>query len=57
VDSMPKEGHKSVTLPAYRLEQVEKYFDDHKAELRKKGVKSASALVSFWLSEKLIESR
>lgn len=54
---MPKEGHKSVTLPAYRLEQVEKYFDDHKAELRKKGVKSASALVSFWLSEKLIESR
>lgn len=54
---MPREGHKSVTLPAYRVEQVQKYFDEHKAELRKRGVKSASALVSFWLSEKLIETR
>lgn len=54
---MPKEGHKSVTLPIYRLEQVDKYFVSHKAELRKRGIKSATGLINFWLSEKLIESR
>jgi hypothetical protein len=54
---VPKEGHKSVTLPVYRVEQVKKYFDEHKAELKKRGIKSASALINFWLSEKLIENR
>jgi hypothetical protein len=54
--SMPKEGHRSVTLKAYRLERIEKYFNDHEAEFRKKGIKSASALIDFWLDEKLIEA-
>ena len=45
-----------MTLPVYRVEQVEKYYNEHKAELRAKGIKSASALINFWLSEKLIES-
>ncbi len=54
---MPKEGHKSVTIPAFRWEQMQKYYKEHKAELRNRGIKSASALVNFWLSEKLIETR
>jgi hypothetical protein len=53
---LPKEGFVSVTMPQYRWEQVDKYFEDHKAELRKRGIKSTSALISFWLSEDLIEA-
>lgn len=53
---MPKEGHRSVTLKTYKLERIEKYFNDHEADLRKKGIKSATALIDFWLDEKLIEA-
>jgi hypothetical protein len=44
---MPKEGFKSVTIKAYVLDRAERYFEDHKAEFRKKGIKSSSALCSF----------
>jgi hypothetical protein len=56
-DKLPKEGHVSVSLPVFRFEQVQKYFNENKAALRKRGIKSPSALISFWLSEKLIENQ
>jgi hypothetical protein len=55
MEELPQEGTVSVTMPIFRFEQVKKYFYAHKSELRKMGIKSPSALISFWVSEKLIE--
>lgn len=51
---MPKEGF--ATIHVYRLEKIKEYYKLHKVELRKKGIDSCSALIGFWLEEKLIES-
>lgn len=53
---MPKQGHKSVTIAIFRLERIEEYFDQHRKELRDKGIKSASSLISMWIDEKYFEA-
>jgi hypothetical protein len=52
---LPKEGQASVTIPIYKWERVQKHFKEHKAELRKRGIKSPSALLIYWVEERLIE--
>jgi hypothetical protein len=44
---MPKEGHISVTISRYVWDEAERCFENHKVELRKKGIKSTSALCRF----------
>jgi hypothetical protein len=56
VGAMPKEGHTTVTVETYRWDEVKEYFEAHKKQLRKKGIKSASALFSYWVSLKLREA-
>lgn len=49
---MPVEGQTSVTISTYVWEKAVKYFKAHKNELRKKGIKSPTKLVSVWIEEK-----
>jgi hypothetical protein len=57
---MPKEGHMSVTLKIYVWDQMDSYFNKHKKELRAKGIKSTSGLISYCLEhypfEKLFQA-
>ena len=48
---MPGEGQKTVTIPKFVWEKAVKYFEDHKQELREKGIKSATRLVTLWIEE------
>jgi hypothetical protein len=48
---MPQEGQKTVTLSSYIWEKAQKYFEAHKKELRKKGIKSTSKLIGYWIEE------
>ena len=52
VVNMPREGQESVTISTYVWDKAKKYFAEHKAELRKKGIRSPSKLVSVWIEEK-----
>lgn len=49
---MPQEGQRSVTIPEYVWEKADNYFNEHEKELRKKGIKSTSKLISVWIEEK-----
>jgi len=49
---MPQEGQDSVTIPTYVWEKAQTYFKKHKTELRKKGIKSTTKLISVWIEEK-----
>jgi len=53
---MPKEGHSTVTIETYRWDEVKEYYEAHKKELRKRGIKSPSALFSYWASLMLREA-
>lgn len=60
---MPKQGHISVTIKVYLWEQMNAYFKAHKTELRNKGIKSTTALVTYCLEhyssliEKIFEEK
>jgi len=49
---MPQEGQESVTIPSYIWEKAQAYFNKHKKELRKKGIKSTTKMISVWIEEK-----
>ena len=49
---MPQEGQESVTIARYVWEKAVKHFNEHEEELRKKGIKSPSKLISVWIEEK-----
>jgi len=49
---MPQEGQESVTIPSYIWEKAKTYFKKHKGELRKKGIKSTTKMISIWIEEK-----
>jgi hypothetical protein len=46
---MPKQGHLSVTIKVYLWDQFEAYYNAHKKELRDKGVKSPTGLITYCL--------
>jgi len=49
---MPGEGQESVTIPTYVWEKAKRHFLEHKKQLRKKGIKSPTKLISVWIEEK-----
>ena len=52
---MPQEGQESVTIPTYVWQMAEEHFKKHEKELRKKGVKSTTALISYWIERDSVE--
>jgi len=48
---MPAEGQKSVTIPTYVWEKAVAHFNKNKKELRKKGIKSPTKLITVWVEE------
>jgi hypothetical protein len=48
---MPQEGQQSVTIPQYVWDEASKYFEKHKKELRKQGIKSTTKLISYWIEQ------
>lgn len=52
---MPREGQATITVAEYIWEKAERYFNEHKKALRKKGIKSTSKLVAVWIEEKCAE--
>ena len=48
---MGQQGQASVTISTYVWEKAKKYFKKHEKELRKKGIKSTSKLISVWIEE------
>ena len=52
---MPYQTQKSVSIPKWLWNQVNKYFKEHEEELRMEGVNSASALIAYWVREGLKE--
>jgi len=49
---MPQEGQESVTIPTYIWEKAKNYFEKHEKQLRGKGIKSTTKLISVWIEEK-----
>jgi len=49
---MPQEGQVSVTIPTYVWEKAQRYFKEHENELRKRGIKSPTKLIIYWIEEK-----
>jgi len=52
---MPGVGQKSVTIPDYVYRYAQQYFESHKEELRKKGIKSVTKLISIWIQEAALQ--
>jgi hypothetical protein len=48
---MPQTGQTSVTIPDYVWDYARNYFEKHKKELRKKGIKSITKLICVWIQE------
>jgi len=48
---MPQEGQESVTIPTYIWEKAKRHFKKHKKELREKGIKSTTKLISVWIED------
>jgi len=48
---MPQTGQKSVTIPDFVWDYAHDYFEEHKKELRKKGIKSVTKLICVWIQE------
>jgi hypothetical protein len=55
VVKLPKTGQRSVSIPEYVWQYVEKYFKEHEAELREKGIKSTTKLISVWIQEQALK--
>jgi len=54
---MPQPGQRSISIPEYTWERAKRYFEEHKAELRKRGIKSVSKLISVWVDEAALEAK
>lgn len=52
---MPQEGQTTVTIAVYFWEKAKRYFKEHEKELRKKGIKSLTRLITVWIEEKCAE--
>jgi len=50
--TMPQEGQESVTIPTYVWEKAVNYYNKHEKQLRKKGIKSPTKMISVWIEEK-----
>ena len=49
---MPQEGQDTVTIATYAWEKAKRYYEQHRKELKKKGIHSPSKLVQIWIEEK-----
>lgn len=49
---MPESGYTTVSIPKYIWESIKSYYQEHKKELRDRGINSPSKLLIIWLTEK-----
>jgi len=47
----PKSGQASVSIPQYVWDYAEDYFKKHEYELKEKGIKSVTRLITVWIQE------
>ena len=55
VVKMPAEGQTTVTISTYVWEKAVSYFKEHEKELRSKGIKSPTKLISVWIEKRVQE--
>jgi len=54
---MPQRGQTSVSIPTFVWDYAAAYFEEHKKELRKKGIKSVTKLICVWIQEAALKEK
>ncbi len=50
---MPRSDQVSATLPKWLMDLVQEYYEAHKEELNRNGIKSRTGLVKHWVEKEL----